>query len=64
MSDEIVAIDPASGEVVSTWDAGGLLSPEEAARADVLNGIAHDPARDVFYLTGKLWPRLFEVALD
>ncbi len=64
MSDEIVRIDPATGAVVATWDAAGLLPPEEAARAEVLNGIAHDAGRGVFYLTGKLWPKLFEVALD
>jgi glutaminyl-peptide cyclotransferase len=64
MSDEIVAIDPASGAVTAVYDAGGLLDLQEAARADILNGIAHDPGRDVFYLTGKWWPRLFEVALE
>ena len=36
-------IDPADGRVVSTIDASGLLTDEEAAQADVLNGIAHDP---------------------
>jgi len=64
MSDEIVRIDPVSGAVTATYDAAGLLSPEESARAEVLNGIAHDPGRGVFYLTGKLWPKLFEVALE
>jgi glutamine cyclotransferase len=64
MSDEIVRIDPVSGRVTATYDASGLLAPEEARRAEVLNGIAFDPARGVFFLTGKWWPRLFEVALD
>ncbi len=62
-SDEVVRIDPASGEVTGAWDASGLLDPAERARADVLNGIAWNPDRRVFYLTGKLWPSLFEVAL-
>ena len=63
MSDEIVRVDPASGEVTATYDAAGLLAPDEAARAEVLNGIAFDPARGVFFLTGKWWPWLFEVEL-
>ncbi len=63
MSDEIVRIDPANGRVTATYDATGLLAPDEAARADVLNGIAWNPARRVFYLTGKWWPSLFEVEL-
>lgn len=63
MSDEIVRIDPQTGAVTATYDASGLLTPEEAARAEVLNGIAWNPARRVFYLTGKWWPSLFEVEL-
>jgi len=63
MSDEIVRIDPASGEVNAVFDAAGLLDPETQAEAEALNGIAWNPERRVFYLTGKLWPRLFEVEL-
>jgi glutamine cyclotransferase len=62
-TDTIVRIDPASGRVTAVIDASGLLTPEEAGEANVLNGIAHDPERGVFLLTGKLWPRLFEVRL-
>lgn len=62
-SDEILRIDPVSGEVTGAWDASGLLAPAERARADVLNGIAWDPERRLFYLTGKLWPSLFEADL-
>lgn len=58
-ADELVRIDPESGEVTAIADASGLLTPGEAAAADVLNGIAHDPERGVYYLTGKLWPRMF-----
>ena len=61
MSDRILRIDPRSGVVTGTIDASGLLSGEERARTDVLNGIAYDPSRRVFYLTGKMWPKLFEV---
>lgn len=60
-SDSLVRIEPASGEVTAVVDASGLLTPEQASAADVLNGIAHDPERGVYYLTGKLWPRLFVV---
>lgn len=60
-SDAIVRIDPASGRVSAEVDASGLLSAAERARTDVLNGIAWNPERRVFYITGKLWPKLFEV---
>ncbi|MDI9630243.1 MAG: glutaminyl-peptide cyclotransferase [Acidobacteriota bacterium] len=42
-------------------DASGLQTPAEAMRADVLNGIAWDPDRELFYLTGQYWPKLFAV---
>jgi glutaminyl-peptide cyclotransferase len=37
------------------------LAPAERASADVLNGIAYDAGRSTFLITGKLWPKLFEV---
>lgn len=58
---QIVKIDPASGVVAATILVDGLLSSEEAANADVLNGIAYLPDNSRFYITGKLWPKLFEV---
>lgn len=60
-SDRIVRIDPESGDVTAIVDASGLLSGEEAGSVDVLNGIAYQPIRQTFYVTGKLWPKLFEV---
>ena len=57
----IAAIDPQSGAVVDWIDAGNLLTREEAARADVLNGIAYDRKTGDFLITGKLWPKLFRV---
>ncbi len=60
-TDEIVRLDRRRGQVVATIDASGLLSPREAALADVLNGIAYDANADTFLITGKLWPKLFEV---
>ncbi len=62
-TDRIVEIDTVEGEVIGVIDAAGLLDPERAATADVLNGIAHDPGDDTFWLTGKLWPAMFRVRL-
>lgn len=61
-TDDIMRIDPATGNVTAVIDAAplraslGPLSPDA-----VLNGIAYDPASGNFLLTGKLWPSLFEV---
>jgi glutaminyl-peptide cyclotransferase len=63
-TDQIVRIDPASGDVTAVIDAGGLLTPEQALRAEVLNGIAYRPESGTFLLTGKYWPLLFEVELE
>ena len=57
----ILRIDADSGVVTAEIACAGLLSPAERARADVLNGIAHDRATGHFLITGKLWPKLFEV---
>jgi glutamine cyclotransferase len=61
LTDDIVRIDPSTGAVTARIDASGLLSPAERASADVLNGIAYDPAARTFLVTGKWWPKLFEV---
>jgi glutaminyl-peptide cyclotransferase len=57
----IARIDPQTGEVTGWIDASGLLEPSEAASADVLNGIAELEGTDHLLVTGKLWPRVFEV---
>ena len=59
--DDIVIIDPSSGRVTHQIDASGLLTTEESLAADVLNGVAYDPRADTFYITGKNWPKMFEV---
>ncbi len=59
--DAIVIIDPGSGRVTHQIDASSLLTPEEARGVDVLNGIAYDPGAETFYITGKDWPKMFEV---
>lgn len=60
----IVRIDPATGRVTALIDASGLLTPEEAARSEVLNGIAYKPETKTFLITGKNWPRMFEVVFE
>ena len=63
-TDRVARIDPASGRVVGWIDLSGLLSAAERRDTDVLNGIAYDPAGDRLFVTGKLWPRLFEIKLE
>ncbi len=60
-TDEIVVIDRNTGVVSARIDASGLLDPDESDDADVLNGIAYDRESERFLITGKLWPKLFEV---
>jgi glutamine cyclotransferase len=60
-TDQIVRIDPATGEVGAVVDAAGLLTDEESAGAEVLNGIAAAEEEGTFYITGKQWPKLFLV---
>ncbi len=64
MTDMIVIINPEDGKVEASIDCSGLL-PRSLRRpeTDVLNGIARDPATGKVYLTGKYWPRLYEVRL-
>ena len=63
LTDFIVAIDPATGEVVQRIDFKGLLKEKENKSANVLNGIAHDQETGKIYVTGKKWPKLFEITL-
>ena len=61
-SDRIARIDPRTGEVVGWIDLSGLLPDSERPDPEaVLNGIAYDAAGDRLFVTGKLWPKLFEV---
>ena len=64
-TDLIVIIDPATGVVEGVADLAGLLSESEMTPAtDVLNGIACDPATGRIFVTGKNWPKLFEIKLS
>lgn len=64
-TDLIARIDPRTGDVVGWIDLSGLLSERERAEShpDVLNGIAYDRGSDRLFVTGKLWPKLFEIRL-
>jgi glutamine cyclotransferase len=60
---QIVRIDPATGNVVGIIDLTGILPPEDRTGIDVLNGIAWDPKGERLFVTGKHWPKLFEIRL-
>lgn len=59
----IARISPKTGQVTAWVNMKGLLPPREAQGADVLNGIAWDAAGDRLLVTGKLWPRVFEIRI-
>ena len=64
MTNTILRINEATGAVTGVIDASGLLTPQELVKAGpdgVLNGIAYDEVDGAFFITGKLWPKLFEV---
>ena len=61
-TDRIARISPATGQVLGWIDLSGLLAPGEVSDPEaVLNGIAYDAAHDRLFVTGKLWPKLFEI---
>jgi glutamine cyclotransferase len=63
-TERIAQISPETGEVVGWIDLRGLWWPGEGVqRLDVLNGIAYDQRNDRIFVTGKLWPKLFEIEL-
>ena len=62
MEDRIARIDPGSGKVISYIDLQGLLPQNERNReTDVLNGIAFDKDSGRIFVTGKRWPKLYEI---
>ncbi|MDD5711382.1 MAG: glutaminyl-peptide cyclotransferase [Smithellaceae bacterium] len=64
-TDLIAVISPESGQVEAWIDLTGLLPASDriGRLIDVLNGIAYDPASDRLFVTGKLWPKLFEIRI-
>jgi glutamine cyclotransferase len=64
-TNRIARISPASGDVISWIDLTGLLAPGAVTDPEaVLNGIAYDAVRDRLFVTGKLWPKIFEIQLE
>lgn len=64
MTDQLAIINPATGVVSGRVNLRGLLAPADLQRrVDVLNGIAYDAAGDRLFVTGKWWPKLFEIRL-
>jgi glutamine cyclotransferase len=57
----IARIDPGTGVVIGWIDLTGLLSAADSRGVEVMNGIAYDAAHDRLFVTGKLWPKLFEI---
>jgi glutaminyl-peptide cyclotransferase len=67
MSNIIVKIDPATGNIVGRLDFPASMQEAEKAknpRTDVLNGIAYDSTSKSFFITGKRWSRMFEVKIN
>ncbi|SPE50866.1 Glutamine cyclotransferase (modular protein) [Verrucomicrobia bacterium] len=63
-TDYVVRIDPVTGSVLGLVNFAGLLPPADYTQTtDVLNGIAYDAVGDRLFVTGKCWPKLFEVRL-
>ena len=60
--DRIARISPADGHVLGWIDLTGILPPAaRTGQEDVLNGIAYDVLGNRLFVTGKLWPKLFEI---
>lgn len=62
MTDMIARISPSTGKVLGWIDLGTIIDKGELGDQDaVLNGIAYDAVRNRLFVTGKLWPKLFEI---
>lgn len=68
LTDRIVIVDPSDGQVQGWINLSGLLDNDPSVdlrnhKTDVLNGIAYDSDTDRLFVTGKLWPRLYQIEL-
>lgn len=64
LNDRIVIIEPLTCKVTAWIDMKGLLTNQERnEKVDVFNGIAYDPNNKRLFVTGKFWPKLFEIKL-
>jgi len=63
-TDTIAIISPETGQVTGWLDLTGLLTEaDRTGQEDVLNGIAYDAKGKRLFVTGKLWPKLYEIKL-
>jgi glutaminyl-peptide cyclotransferase len=63
-TDEIVRISPATGKILGRIDLAGIIDKRELTESGaVLNGIAYDRRGERLFVTGKLWPKLFEIKI-
>lgn len=62
-TDRVARISAKTGRVIGWIDLQGLLTPRERAQDAMLNGIAYDAANDRLFVTGKLWPKVFEIRI-
>jgi glutaminyl-peptide cyclotransferase len=62
-SNRIAKINPKSGQVTAWIDLGAIVGQDAHEQEDVLNGIAWDSARQRLFVTGKSWPKIFEIVV-
>lgn len=63
-TDEILRISPRTGKILGRIDLAGIIDKAELqGEGAVLNGIAYDATQDRLFVTGKLWPKLFEIKI-
>jgi glutamine cyclotransferase len=63
-TDEIIRISPRTGKILGRIDLSGIIDEDELeGPGAVLNGIAYDSTGDRLFITGKLWPKLFEIKI-
>ena len=61
-SNRIARINPETGKITGWIDLSGILQTlKQGYAVDVLNGIAYDPENDRLFVTGKLWPKVYEI---
>ncbi|MCT4615985.1 MAG: glutaminyl-peptide cyclotransferase [Marinifilaceae bacterium] len=68
LTDKIIVINPDSGAVEAEIDLSNILDPKTRSKLtpgdDVLNGIAYDKENNRIFVTGKRWPKLFEIEIE
>ena len=64
MTETILKIDANTGKVLAYINMNGLQNQFNNSTVDVLNGIAYNRKEDLFYVTGKYWPKMFKVKFE